>query len=151
MRVFDKKYGFIFLLVAVVAGCVKPPEYPDEPRIELVEVNKTSFVEFDPDSLRITIYFEDGDGDLGGEDVDSLNMFWEDSRVPGFQIASKIPFIELQGNHKAISGNIYAIRGISQCINPVDVDTFHYTIQIRDRAGNWSNEIRTPDLTLLCN
>lgn len=141
----------VLLISTLVSACVKPPEYPPEPRIELVEVNKVSFQEFDPDSLRVTIYFEDGDGDIGGADVDSLNMFWEDSRVPGFQIASKIPFIELQGNHAAISGNIYAVRGISQCINPVDVDTFYYTIQIRDRAGNWSNTIRTPDLYLNCN
>ncbi len=143
----------ISLVIFIISGfyaCVKPPEYPVEPRIEFVEVNKVSFVEFDPDSLRVTIYFEDGDGDIGGEDVDSLNLFWEDSRVPGFRIGAKIPYIELQGNHKAISGNIFAVRGISQCINPVEVDTFYYTIQIRDRAGNWSNEIRTPNLSLIC-
>jgi hypothetical protein len=144
---------FIFLGLAIMftlGSCIKPPEYSDVPFISMYEVNKTAFVEYDPDSLKVVIYFEDGDGDLGGADLDSLNMFWEDSRVPGFQIASKIPFIEMQGNHKAISGYIHVTRGISQCINPVEVDTFHYSIQIRDRAGNYSNIIRTPDLYLTC-
>ncbi|MFN3939456.1 MAG: hypothetical protein ACK4IY_02640 [Chitinophagales bacterium] len=59
-------------------------------------------------------------------------------------------YIELQGNHKAISGYINATRGISTCISSSDVDTFYYSIQIRDRAGHWSNIIRTPDLYINC-
>lgn len=140
----------IFIPMALLASCIKPPAYSEVPYLEFSEVNKTSFVQYDPDSLKVKIYFEDGDGDIGGADIDSLNMFWEDSRVPGYQVEFKIPFIELQGNHAAISGYINITRGISECINPVEVDTFYYSIQIMDRAGNFSNVIRTPDLFLNC-
>lgn len=146
------KIFYTTILIAMLfTACIKPPEYPVEPYIEFQSVNKVNFIKFDPDSLKVDIYFEDGDGDIGGTEIDSLNMFWEDSRVPGYRIGSKIPFIELQGNHDAISGVIHATRGISTCISSSDVDTFYYSIQIRDRAGNWSNIIRTPDLYISCN
>ena len=147
-----RKLFFSALIISLLLGsCIKPPEYPIEPFIRFESVNKVEFVKFDPDSLKVDIYFEDGDGDIGGEEIDSLNMFWEDSRVPGYRIGSKIPYVELQGNHKAISGIIHATRGISTCITSSDVDTFYYSIQIRDRAGHWSNIIRTPDLYINCN
>lgn len=138
------------IIILFLSSCIKPPEYPIEPFIRFESVNKVNFEKYDPDSLRVVIYFEDGDGDIGGQEIDSLNMFWEDSRVPGYRIGSKIPYIELQGNHKAISGYINATRGISTCITSSDVDTFFYSIQIRDRAGHWSNIIRTPDLYINC-
>lgn len=150
MRMSAKWYIAAGVGLLFLASCIKPPEYSEVPYLEFSEINKTSFVEYDPDSLKLTIYFEDGDGDIGGAEIDSLNMFFEDSRVPGYFVPFKIPFVELQGNHKAISGYIHVTRGISQCINPVAVDTFHYNIQIRDRAGNYSNIIRTPDLLLNC-
>ena len=77
-------------------------------------------------------------------------MFWEDSRVPGFYLPFKIPFIQLQGNHDDISGNIYVTFDVA-CINPVPVDTFHYSIYISDRAGNKSNIIKTTNIAVGCN
>ena len=72
--------GLLFL-----ASCIKPPEYSEVPYLEFSEINKTSFVEYDPDSLKLTIYFEDGDGDIGGAEIDSLNMF---SKTAGFRVIS---------------------------------------------------------------
>ena len=151
--------GKCILLAAVIccmlifSTCVKPPEYSNVPRIEFVSVNKTSFSEVTGDvSMYITIYFEDGDGDLGGNIDDSLNMFWEDSRVPGYYLPFKIPFIELQGNHDDISGNIYVTWSVS-CLNTIDtsnVENFTYNIYIVDRAGNESNIITTPGLAVTC-
>ncbi|MBC8048245.1 MAG: hypothetical protein H7Y00_15705 [Fimbriimonadaceae bacterium] len=141
----------IFLTIMGFASCIKPPEYPIEPRIEFVSVTKTNFNEITNDvSFTVTIYFEDGDGDLGGTIDDSVNLFWEDSRVPGVQSPFKIPFIELQGNHKAISGNIYATK-TTGCINPgVETDSFTYKIHIIDRAGHESNIIELPAMTVVC-
>ncbi|MEZ5013327.1 MAG: hypothetical protein R2794_03475 [Chitinophagales bacterium] len=90
-------------MVLLVFSCVKPPEYSIVPRVEFVSVNQNTFDELDPTPLQVQIYFEDGDGDIGSDD--SINMYWEDSRVPGFPIEFKIPTIELQGNSKAISGD----------------------------------------------
>jgi len=113
-------------------------------------MNQNTFDELDEDSLSIVVYFEDGDGDLGSDD--SINMFWEDSRVPGFQIPFKIPFINIQGNSKAISGTITTYYPITFCLSDDDaIDTFYYKIYIVDRAGHESNVDSTGLIYLNCN
>ena len=63
------RYSFLILIIIFfVASCVKPPDYPIEPRIEFVSMNANTFDELDEDSLSVVIYFEDGDGDLGSDD-----------------------------------------------------------------------------------
>ncbi len=140
----------IILFLMVLASCVKPPDYSVVPRIEFVSVNKTDFNEMDPDSLSVVIYFEDGDGDLGSED--SVNMFWEDSRVPGYLIPYKIPFFNVDGNSKAISGTVTTYYRISSCYSDTDpIDTFYFKIFVEDRAGNQSNVDSTSLIFIHCN
>lgn len=145
-----RRYSFLIGLLGVtLAACVKPPIYPIEPHIEVVSINQNNFEVLDDDSLSITLYFEDGDGDIGSED--EVNMFWEDSRVPGFQIPFKIPYVESQGNTKAISGTITTYYPISFCIDDDDaIDTFYYKIFIVDRAGHISNTDSTELIFLHC-
>ena len=145
------RYSFLILIIIFfVASCVKPPDYPIEPRIEFVSMNANTFDELDEDSLSVVIYFEDGDGDLGSDD--SVNMYWEDSRVPGYQVHFKIPMIAIQGNSKAISGTITTFYPISFCINDDDpIDSFYYKIFIVDRAGHESNVDSTDMIFLNCN
>jgi hypothetical protein len=145
-----RRYSFLIGLIGItLAACVKPPIYPIEPYIEVVSINQNNFEQLDDDSLSITLYFEDGDGDIGSED--EVNMFWEDSRVPGFQIPFKIPYIQSQGNTKAISGTITTYYPISFCIDDEDpIDTFYYKIFIKDRAGHLSNTDSTELIFLHC-
>ena len=145
-----KKYSFLIIMFAMLlAACVKPPVYPIEPYSEVVSINQDNFDELDEDSLSITLYFEDGDGDIGSED--EVNMFWEDSRAPGFQIPFKIPYVQSQGNTKAISGTITTYYPISFCIDDSDnIDTFYYKIFIVDRAGHISNTDSTQLIFLHC-
>lgn len=147
-----RKYSYLIVLfvLACLAACVQEPQYSEVPHIEFQSMNANTFDELDEDSLSIVVYFEDGDGDLGSDD--SINMFWEDSRVPGFPLAFKIPYIELQGNSKAISGTITTYYPISYCIDNDDpVDSFYYKIYIVDRAGNMSNVDSTDMIFLNCN
>ncbi len=146
-----KRSGIIVIFISLLgfASCVKEPVYSDIPHIEFLSMSDNDFVVLDEDSLSVVIYFEDGDGDLG--DDDTVNMFWEDSRVPGFPLPLKIPFIELQGNSKAISGTITTYYPISYCYDNDDaVDTFYYKIYIVDRAGNKSNVDSTDLIFLHC-
>lgn len=147
-----RKYSLLIVVVSMLAlaACVPEPQYSFIPHIEFQSMSGNTFDELDEDSLSIVVYFEDGDGDLGSDD--SINMFWEDSRVPGFPLAFKIPFIELQGNSKAISGTITTYYPISYCLDNDDaVDTFYYKIYIVDRAGNVSNVDSTDLIFLNCN
>lgn len=144
-----RKYWYILLILFVLAACVKPPKYDITPKISFVSVNKTVFTELDPDSLAVTFHFEDGDGDIG--DQDSIDMYWEDSRAPGYYIPFKIPFLPLEGNSEAISGDVTTYVYLVHCLSGYDIDTFHYNIQIKDRAGHYSNIINTPDIYIYCN
>ncbi|MEL7423648.1 MAG: hypothetical protein AAFN81_11690 [Bacteroidota bacterium] len=152
------------LLTTMIAACVNPPDYPDTPVIEYTGVNKTTINQFIPslpaDTLAIFFSFTDGDGDLSSED--STDVFLYDSRFPEFPNTYKIPLIPDEGTGNGIRGditvriqnafNICCIENGFACPpNPtIDLDTFSYEIQIRDRAGNFSNRIRTETLGIRC-
>ena len=56
---------FFFALVAGVTSCFNPPEYSTTPKIDYVGVCFKDGGTTDPDVLRLTVSFRDGDGDLG--------------------------------------------------------------------------------------
>jgi len=59
--------GVVFIFLAIVLGsCFNPPEFPLRPEIEFESLAFKKVGGFaDPDSLILTISFNDGDGDLG--------------------------------------------------------------------------------------
>jgi hypothetical protein len=150
--------------------CVKPPNYPDEPviRYNLADgdgFNKLSIAQGSPgsisDTLTLTFSFTDGDGDLGFP-RDSFDIFFTDSRTADFTDQRRLPVIPDEGIGNGIEGKI-VLRFPNQplgicCISegntcqpqPGTVDTFSYTLQIKDRAGNFSNKIQTETVTILC-
>ncbi len=159
----------IALLVLLIAGaCVKRPDYPIEPEIFFIGLNKQTITQGSPsaiaDTLAITFGFTDGDGDLGYPS-DSLDIFLTDSR-DGFEETLKLPVIPIQGTGNGISGEI-TVRIFNKpfnicCTYPTGqvpctpstefpVDTFSYSIRIRDRAGHFSNSVQTERVTILCN
>lgn len=156
--------AFIFVLLL---GCAKPPNYPLTPVIKYEGVNKKEIAQgnaaAEEDYLNITFSFTDGDGDISFE-RDSLDVFLTDSR-DGSRLPYRLPSISTQGVGNGISGNI-TIRilnklqicctfpnGATPCTKSTQfpTDTFSYFIQMRDRAGNWSNTIQTDVITVLCN
>jgi len=64
--VFLRSSIVIFLLAIGISACFAPPEFPNEPQISFNDISfKKGATQFDPDSLILTINFQDGDGDLG--------------------------------------------------------------------------------------
>lgn len=155
---------FALVVTVLIAACVNPPNYPDTPVIEYTGVNKTTIFQgsqnLPADTLAIFFSFTDGDGDLSSED--STDVFLYDSRFPEIPNPYKIPLIPDEGTGNGIRGditvriqnafNICCIENGFVCPpNPtIDIDTFSYEIQIRDRAGNFSNRIRTETLGVRC-
>ena len=159
---------WVFVLAIIVAACVQPPDYPNEPSISYYSVNQLQIAQGNgnaaPDTLAVQFEFEDGDGDLGFEG-DSIDVYLADSR-DGFVTNFKLPVIPDQGTGNGISGivtlripntpfNICCIYpdGSTACQpnNNFPTDTFSYSIQMRDRAANSSNKIQTETITILCN
>lgn len=151
-----------FLPVLFFAACVNPPDYPDEPVITYEGINKAQIYQFTNgplDSIRIQFSFTDGDGNLSNGD--SIDIFLTDSRL-GIQTPFSFPAIPSEGTGNGISGDVFIdiinTTGICcifrnrLCIadDNFPVDTFSYSIQIQDRAGNLSNIIQTEPIEILC-
>lgn len=166
MKLFQYSIVILSISFFVLIGCTEPPDYPDEPRIEYIGVNKNSIVQGSAtgisDTLIIRFSFTDGDGDLGS---DTTNFFIRDSR-DNTLIPNRIFPIPEQGSGNGVSGEItvripnkvagpnicciFPDRRVCQTDPRFAQDTFSYLIQIADRAGNLSNQIRTQTLTILC-
>lgn len=156
------------LVAMILASCVKRPDYPIEPVLNFIGMNKQIIAQGSPsaaaDTLAITFGFTDGDGDLGHPDG-TLDIFLTDSR-DGFEETLKLPVIPEQGSGNGISGEITVLvfnkpfnicctypNGQVPC-TPSTVfptDTFSYSIRIRDRAGHFSNSVQSERVTILCN
>jgi hypothetical protein len=158
------------LTISVLIGsCVKPPNYPDQPVIEYIGLNKSTIAQGNqnsfPDTLQVIFSFTDGDGDIGFPD-DSLNVFDAfliDSR-DGFKHLFRLPVLPEQGVGNGVSGEI-TLRipnrlpicctfpdGSTACQpnSRFPTDTMSFAIQIMDRSRNMSNFIQSETITILC-
>jgi hypothetical protein len=148
----------LLVLTAVFISCVRIKNLPDEPKVEF-----RSFTLFDSTDILgnhlkagvLTFYFEDGDGDLGLPEPDSIyagldttNLYFtlyrktdgifsevgdDDFLKPS---SYRIPYLEPIGQNDILSGTIditmlYFIYS--------DTDTLYYDFHVKDRAGNMSN------------
>ncbi len=157
-----------FLFLVSMASCVKPPEYPIEPRIEFISIENDS-VKQNQDQIYslVTFSFTDGDGDLGAAtDVVNdapFNIIFNDTRTEeGYLYYYKMPFIPKQGVADGISGEVTVKVRANCCtpLSPTDLvcqpnegnppEEIIYTIQVFDRAGNYSNTIEIDPIILIC-
>lgn len=161
-----KNYSKIQILAAVLIGmmtfsCINRPDFPDEPVIEFISMNRNQLVQdnFNTDSLRVTFSFTDGDGDLGNND--SLNIFIRDNRDQFIASQYRLPMLPTEGASRGIEGELTITVYTTCCIFPDGTppctpsqlyprDTLTYDIFIKDRAGNISNTITTNPIILLC-
>ena len=143
--------------ITLFHGCIEPPDYPIEPVIAFVEMNRTQIVaQTIPedasralDTLLITFSFTDGDGDLGGGDTS--NVFLIDSRLGNAGENYFISAIPQAGVTNGISGEITVMIPEIFCFpNSAPRDKMTYSIQIVDKAGHHSNIIQTPEIELIC-
>jgi len=155
----------LMMMFLSITGCIKPDEFPPEPLIRSVNVDKTE-IDQGIDVFTFTIEFQDGDGDLGSEDINApSNILFTDLRNPDFEggnfkITEEIPQRGVSG---AISGEIIVeyngtccIQGQNQCCipgfcdNTIITDTVVFAIQLLDRAGNFSNVVESPPIVVRC-
>lgn len=68
--------GFLVVGLFFLTGCFSEPNYPAIPKIEFVRLqNLQSKARANTDSVIITLFFQDGDGDLGLTSTDTLPPF----------------------------------------------------------------------------
>jgi hypothetical protein len=134
-------------MLAGMAGCKKEETISDKPEIKFVSMSPGTARKY-VDEVKVTISYTDGNGDLGENTPDVKNLFCTDSRnnvTYQFRINQLAPDeanIIIQGE---ISFNLPP-QGFADDNNTSETAT--YSIYVKDRAGNISNTIQTPALTI---
>ena len=154
-------FFFGLFVLALSYSCADEPNFPPEPVIDFVSIGNTVLNQAGPngDTTIVTISFQDGDGDLGG---DPLAIFLLDTRTDFLDSIFRLPEIPLDGVSNSITGEIIFFLPETCCIYengqiPCSSSTefpeqeLVYEMFIKDRAGNQSNTIELPPITLLCN
>ena len=156
-------------LVWVLIGCKKAPEFPKTPQISFLSLNKQTIYQNNGagstkkvDSVTIALYFKDGNGDLGRSDgienyfckvLHKVNDHFEEIKdtVENTIVNRNGSFMPLSPDGKAapIEGTLYYGPNVDFGGYIIDtIYTLKFQTYIQDNAGNNSNIIETPEITV---
>lgn len=148
--------SFIFLSLLFLLACEKEsdneePKGPisEVPYIELRAISPNEVDQFE--SVTFTIFYRDGDGDLGFQSADSLSLWITDKRFPltqGFHVPPLSPVdsaISIQGTFSVNLKNL--ILQDEQASS----ESVQFSIELKDRAGNRSNTVQSEAITVRSN
>lgn len=162
-------FYFILLIGLFVMSCKKAPNYPKEPSITFLSLNIVPVTVYPPnedplniDSVYIAVNFQDGNGDIGatnGTEKDFLiKVYKKESGVYTYLDLGAFDFSGILP--KPFSNVAGPIDGTITQVIPFDYigdnlfmglnkdDTLRFTVQLKDRAGNYSNIVTTSDYIL---
>ena len=140
---------FISILFVFVSSCKKDTDeiQVDEiPKLELLSVEPLDIQQFE-EKLFVYLNYEDGNGDLGQLDPDSTSLTIKDSRLQ-FEDKYHIPPLAPLEEEIQIKGVLKVEIKNTFLLGTADKETYNYEIKIKDRAGNWSNTVSTPLITV---
>ena len=116
------------------------------PRIALVKIEPTQVKQF-TDSLKITFNYEDGDGDLGNDNADINSLEVQDERLTKADYYHVPPLAPVDARIRIKGQMTMNLRNVF-LLGTGNLETTSFTVRIKDRAGNWSNPIKTPEITI---
>jgi len=139
----------VFILVVIPGACTKETQSSTgnpNPSIALVKMEPATIQQF-TDSLKITISYDDGDGDIGFEDADINSLEIKDTRLskPDFYY---VPPQAPLGSKIHIKGELVIKLRNLFLLGTGNAESTNMEIRLRDRTGNWSNKITTPEITI---
>lgn len=143
-----KKALYILTIAVLVGfGCKKGEEEVIHfPEIAFVSITDSEVVEFDND-VAITFSYADGDGDIGYVDPDAYPLRIKDARLENFDWFHIPPLtpdnlpLEIDGEFTVNLPPLFLLGNGGNEITS-------FTLQLQDRAGNWSNQIVTPEVLI---
>ena len=142
-----KKVSFILLLLTVIfSSCKKEEDAPKVPEISLISITPLSLVQFE-ESIYIVIGYKDLDGDIGYENPDSYALQIKDNRLtnPDWY---HVPPLSPIGSNVSIEGELSVKISSLFLLGNGSQEETSFAIRIIDRAGNWSEEITTPQISI---
>ena len=153
-----KKFSIGFLVavfVLVTTGCRREPKYSEVPHIEFVSIEKIDNGTGHDSQAELTIYFQDGDGDIGLDETDRNPVFavdspyyekqdgeWVELELPT-PLHSRIPHLS-DDVPESIEGKLSIVTFINNPNSPYD--TVRLSCFLVDRALHHSDTIITPEI-----
>lgn len=145
---------FLLSILISFAACKKEASLIKQtPTITFSSISVDSMQAGSDEAILVNFAFTDGDGDLGvNPGSGGYDIYTKDSRDTG-KINYFFPYglSSFKDPKNGISGKCeIAVQAAFYTLRPSRPlrDTFHLEIYIRDRAGNESNRIYTPDIYL---
>ncbi len=118
----------------------------DVPFIKFVSVSATTVLQF-KDSLEITFEYSDANGDIGETDPDLNDIMIKDKRLSKADYYFIKPLSPPNTSIKT-KGTIAVQMKNTFLLGTANSETTTFELKLKDRAGNWSNSIFTPTITI---
>lgn len=138
----SKSLTLIIMLSVVLVGCKKKDEKPEPPTITFKSISHDNVEQFN-NTVSITFSYEDYQGDLGETDPDAYSVRVKDDRLADYDwyhvppMTPELKELHIKGDYALELSPLFILGNGSE-------EQTHFSIQIKDRAGNWSNTITTP-------
>jgi hypothetical protein len=127
----------LFLTVAVMATSCEGDDGTDAPVISNLTVTPMEAIEF-ADSLLISFDYTNRNGDLGHPDPNVNQLTVKDSRLEFADTYHVQPLAPL-GEELEIQGRLTVKLNSLFVLGNSTTEKLQFSIQLQDRAGNWSN------------
>lgn len=135
------------LILTLAVSCSKEAEPSRTPSIRLLDISRDSLREF-KDSLVIRFEYTDADGDIGEDNPDKNDLMIKDRRLSNADFYFVKPLAP-PGSGIKITGIIAVQIKNTFLLGTGSAEQTVFDIKLRDRAGNWSNNISTPSITII--
>ncbi len=132
------------------SSCKKKKEEPPPdpvPVIELVSVTPTNVIQF-KDSIIVKFRYKDNNGDLGEYSPEDHPLHVKDARLSNPDTYHVKPLAPPSEKNIPIEGELTIKLNSMFLLGTGNTEVTNLKIKLRDRAGNWSNEITTPQITI---
>lgn len=142
-------YILLILALGLISSCQKEGKniLSFTPFLSIDSINKTVITEFQ-DSIILYLNFEDGDGDLGRQDPDSNSLSIKDARLDSAELYHIPPIIPADENLQTV-GRFRVFIPTLFILGSEKQEKTSISVRVKDQAGNWSNEITSPVITII--
>jgi len=144
------KFIIYFTFLLLVSSCKDDINYSSNPIPQIGFVSlSTDTVKSFKDSLIIKLSYQDGDGDLGDINADSLSISIRDIRFKNPDKMYLQPLAPINAGQISIKGKINIKINNLFLIGTGKLESTYFEIKIKDRSQNWSNLIFTPNVNIV--
>lgn len=137
--------SFVWIVI-LLTSCNKEDEINPVPQIEFISISSMTVEQFE-NNLSIKISYIDENGDIGFQDPDIYSLRVKDARLAEYDwyhippLTPNLEELNISGQFDLQVNSLFLLGNASE-------EVTSFSIQMRDRAGNWSNTIQTPQILI---